>query len=144
MTVWARAADERRGRRGLVDATAVPVDRGVFVAWTAWQEFMSLLRGSAPGCSPAAGHQVAAERRGSRQRVEAQLPPEPGTPGPLGANLELFAGRLIPIIGNYEPDLAALQRSSTRIVLGVSHESTPEQMVDQTADAQGEYEGRRG
>jgi hypothetical protein len=45
------------------------------------------------------------------------------------------AGRLIPIIGNYEPDLTALQRSSTRIVVGVGDESTPEQMVYQTAHA---------
>jgi hypothetical protein len=40
------------------------------------------------------------------------------------ANLELLAGRLIPIIGNYEPDLAALRRSSTRIEVGVGDEST--------------------
>ena len=59
----------------------------------------------------------------------------------MGANLELFAGRLIPIIGNYEPDLAALQRSSTRIVVGVGHESTPEQMVYQTAHALAERLG---
>jgi hypothetical protein len=59
----------------------------------------------------------------------------------MGANLELFAGRLIPIIGNYEPDLAALQRSSTRIVVGVGDESTPEQMVYQTAHALAERLG---
>jgi pimeloyl-ACP methyl ester carboxylesterase len=51
----------------------------------------------------------------------------------LGANLELFAGRLIPVIGNYEPDVDALRRSPTRIVVGVGDESTPEQMVYQTA-----------
>ncbi len=59
----------------------------------------------------------------------------------IGANLELFAGRLIPIIGNYEPDLTALQRSSTRIVVGVGDESTPEQMVYQTAHALAERLG---
>jgi pimeloyl-ACP methyl ester carboxylesterase len=58
-----------------------------------------------------------------------------------GANLGLFAGRLIPIIGNYEPDLAALQRSSTRIVVGVGDESTPEQMVYQAAHALAEKLG---
>ena len=59
----------------------------------------------------------------------------------MGANLELFAGRLIPIIGNYEANLAALQRSSTRIVVGVGDESTPEQMVYQTAHALAERLG---
>ena len=53
----------------------------------------------------------------------------------IGANLDLFVGRLIPIIGNYEPDLDALRRSLTRIVVGVGDESTPEQMVYQTAHA---------
>jgi pimeloyl-ACP methyl ester carboxylesterase len=77
---------------------------------------------------------------------------EPRTPGEqtpeaeaaaarVGGNLGLFAGRLIPIIGNYEPDLAALQRSSTRIVVGVGDESTPEQMVYQTAHALAERLG---
>ena len=51
----------------------------------------------------------------------------------MGANLDLFAGRLIPIIGNYEPDLAALRENPTRIVVGVGDESTPEQMVYETA-----------
>ena len=53
----------------------------------------------------------------------------------MGANLEVFAGRLIPHIGNSQPALAALQGSSTRIVVGVGDESTPEQMVYQTAHA---------
>ena len=64
-----------------------------------------------------------------------QTPQDAAAAARMGANLELFAGRLIPIIGNYEPDLAALQRSSTRIVVGVGDESTPEQMVYQTAHA---------
>jgi pimeloyl-ACP methyl ester carboxylesterase len=59
----------------------------------------------------------------------------------MGGNLELFAGRLIPVIGNYEPDLAALQRSPTRIVVGVGDESAPEQMVYQTAHALAERLG---
>ena len=50
-----------------------------------------------------------------------------------GANLDLFAGRLIPVIGNYSPDLEALRRSLTRIVVGVGDESTPEQMTYQTS-----------
>jgi pimeloyl-ACP methyl ester carboxylesterase len=59
----------------------------------------------------------------------------------VGANLELFAGRLIPVIGNYQPDVAALQRSPTRIVVGVGDESTPEQMVYRTAHALAERLG---
>ena len=50
-------------------------------------------------------------------------------------NLELFAGRLIPIIGNYLPDVAALRSSSTRIIVGVGDASTPSQMPYQTAHA---------
>jgi pimeloyl-ACP methyl ester carboxylesterase len=60
----------------------------------------------------------------------------------VGGNLDLFAGRLIPVIGNYQPDLAALQHSSTRIVVGVGDESTPQQMVFQTAHALAERLGR--
>jgi pimeloyl-ACP methyl ester carboxylesterase len=52
-----------------------------------------------------------------------------------GANLDLFAGRLIPIIGNYPPDIAALRGSPTRIVVGVGDESTPGQMTYQTSYA---------
>jgi pimeloyl-ACP methyl ester carboxylesterase len=70
-----------------------------------------------------------------------QTPEDAATAARTGANLELFAGRLIPIIGNYQPDLAALQRSSTRIVVGVGDESTPEQMVYQTAHALAERLG---
>jgi pimeloyl-ACP methyl ester carboxylesterase len=52
-----------------------------------------------------------------------------------GGNLDLFAGRLIPTIGNYSPDLDALRRSPTRIVVGVGDESTPEQMTYQASHA---------
>jgi len=76
-------------------------------------------------------------------------PPTPGEVTPeaaaaearVGGNLALFAGRLIPVIGNYQPDLAALRRSSTRIVVGVGDDSTPEQMVCQTAHALAERLG---
>jgi pimeloyl-ACP methyl ester carboxylesterase len=70
-----------------------------------------------------------------------QTPEEAAAQARMGANLALFAGRLIPIIGNYEPDLAALQRNSARIVVGVGDESTPEQMVYRTAH---ELAGRLG
>jgi hypothetical protein len=46
------------------------------------------------------------------------LPEAEAAGASVGANLGLFAGRLIPAIGNYQPDLAALQRSATRIVVG--------------------------
>jgi pimeloyl-ACP methyl ester carboxylesterase len=51
----------------------------------------------------------------------------------LIGNLDLFAGRLIPIIGNYQPDIEALRTSPTRIVVGVGDESTPEQMTYQAS-----------
>ncbi len=78
-------------------------------------------------------------------------PPPPGeqTPGAaaaaarMAANLELFTGCLVPVIGNYEPDVAALQRSSTRIVVGVGDESTPEQMPYQAAHALAQRLGGR-
>jgi pimeloyl-ACP methyl ester carboxylesterase len=64
-------------------------------------------------------------------------------PGPEAAetmrrtqgNLELFAGRLIPVIGNYSPDIAALRGGATRIVVGVGDASTAEQMPYQAAHA---------
>ena len=78
------------------------------------------------------------------QPARSEQTPEDAAAGArMGANLELFAGRLIPIIGNYEPDLAALRRSSTRIEVGVGDESTPEQMVYQTAHALAERLGAR-
>jgi len=77
---------------------------------------------------------------GPPQQAE-QTPEAAAAAARTGGNLELFAGRLIPIIGNYQPDLAALQRSSTRIVVGVGDESTARQMVYQTAHALAERLG---
>jgi pimeloyl-ACP methyl ester carboxylesterase len=76
-------------------------------------------------------------------------PPPPGEQTPeaaaaqarIAANLELFTGHLVPVVGNYEPDVATLQRSPTRIVLGVGDESTPEQMPCQAAHALAERLG---
>jgi pimeloyl-ACP methyl ester carboxylesterase len=76
-------------------------------------------------------------------------PPAPGEQTPEAAaaatrtrgNLDLFAGHLIPVIGNYEPDVAALKRSSTRIVVAVGDESTPGQMPYQAAHALAERLG---
>jgi pimeloyl-ACP methyl ester carboxylesterase len=70
-----------------------------------------------------------------------QTPEAAAAAARVGGNLGLFAGRLIPVIGNYQPDVAALQRSPTRIVVGVGDESTPEQMVYQTAHALAERLG---
>jgi pimeloyl-ACP methyl ester carboxylesterase len=67
------------------------------------------------------------------ERTEQQTREDAAAEARINANLDLFAGRLIPIIGNYQPNLAALQGNSTRIVVGVGEESTPEQMVYQTA-----------
>jgi pimeloyl-ACP methyl ester carboxylesterase len=70
-----------------------------------------------------------------------QTPDAAAAAARMGGNLELFAGHLIPVIGNYEPDVAALQRTSTRLVVGVGDESTPEQMPYQAAHALAERLG---
>ena len=59
----------------------------------------------------------------------------------ITGNLELFAGRLIPVVGNYVPDIDALRASSTRIVVGVGEASTPEQLPYRTAHALAEKLG---
>jgi len=56
-------------------------------------------------------------------------------------NMELFAGHLIPVIGNYFPDLGALRASPTRIVVGVGAASTPDQLPYRTAHALAEHIG---
>jgi pimeloyl-ACP methyl ester carboxylesterase len=63
----------------------------------------------------------------------ADTPPDGAAMARSAGNLALFAGRLIPMIGNYQPDVAALQRSPVRIVVGVGDDSTPEQMTYQTS-----------
>lgn len=50
-------------------------------------------------------------------------------------NLELFAGRLIPGLGYYAPDIAALRASSTRVVVGIGDASTSAQLPYRTAHA---------
>ena len=68
--------------------------------------------------------------------------PEPATePSPEAAeasqrllgNLELFAGYTIPVITNYEPDLAALRNSPARVVVGVGSESAAGQLAYRSA-----------
>jgi pimeloyl-ACP methyl ester carboxylesterase len=54
-------------------------------------------------------------------------------PARLIGNLDLFAGWLIPKLGNYQPDMEALRTSRTRILVGVEDESTPEQMTYQAS-----------
>src|SRR5581483_1515214 len=51
----------------------------------------------------------------------------------LMGNMELFAGQLIPVVGNYTPDVEALRNSSARIVVGVGEETTPAQVVTYSA-----------
>jgi pimeloyl-ACP methyl ester carboxylesterase len=50
-------------------------------------------------------------------------------------NLELFAGRLIPGLGYYTPDIAALRAGSTRIVVGIGDASTSAQLPYRTTHA---------
>ena len=56
-------------------------------------------------------------------------------------NFDLFAGRLIPVVGNYEPDVEALRASGTRIVVGVGEESMQEQVSARSARALAEQLG---
>ena len=48
-------------------------------------------------------------------------------------NFELFAARLIPVVGNYLPDIAALRASDARIVVGVGQASAPDQLPARSA-----------
>jgi pimeloyl-ACP methyl ester carboxylesterase len=77
---------------------------------------------------------------GPQARPQSADAPEAGTVSEAGTgaersagNLELFAGRLIPMIGNFQPDVEVLRSSPVRIVVGVGDESTPEQMTYQTS-----------
>jgi pimeloyl-ACP methyl ester carboxylesterase len=71
---------------------------------------------------------------GGAPREDATREEQEATARMMG-NLELFATRLIPTIGNYEPDVEALRASPTRIVVGVGAASTPEQVPYRTAHA---------
>jgi pimeloyl-ACP methyl ester carboxylesterase len=66
---------------------------------------------------------------------EASTPEAIAATSRMMGNLELFASRLIPVVGNYVPDIAALRASSTRIVVGVGQGSTPEMLPYRTAHA---------
>jgi pimeloyl-ACP methyl ester carboxylesterase len=84
---------------------------------------------------------AAMQKFGEATGLGGGRPREQETPEALAAtarmmgNLELFAGRLIPVIGNHLPDVAALRASPTRIVVGVGAASTPEQLPYRTAHA---------
>jgi len=78
---------------------------------------------------------------GGPPAASEQTPEAAAAMARTGGNLELFAGRLIPIIGNYSPDVEALRKSSTRIVVGVGEESTPGQMTYQTSHTLAEQLG---
>lgn len=59
----------------------------------------------------------------------------------MSGNFELFAARLIPVVGNYLPDIAALRASTTRIVVGVGVGSATDQLPARSARALGEQLG---
>jgi pimeloyl-ACP methyl ester carboxylesterase len=59
----------------------------------------------------------------------------------VSRNLELFASWLIPHIGNYEPDMASLRSTSTRIVVGIGEQPLPRHMTYQTSRALAEQLG---
>jgi pimeloyl-ACP methyl ester carboxylesterase len=59
----------------------------------------------------------------------------------MSGNFELFAARLIPVVGNYLPDIAALRASGTRIVLGIGEGSATDQLPARSARALAEELG---
>jgi pimeloyl-ACP methyl ester carboxylesterase len=84
---------------------------------------------------------VAMQKFGEGTGLGGGPPREPATPDAMEAttrlmgNIELFARRLIPVVGSYAPDIEALRASSTRIIVGVGDASTPEQLPYKTAHA---------
>jgi hypothetical protein len=79
---------------------------GVFAAMRRFQEGMGFDGGRPRGETPPEAAEAVARTTG---------------------NLALFAGRLIPMVGNYLPDVPALRASPTRIIVGVGEASTPAQ-----------------
>ncbi len=104
---------------------------GVFPALRKFGVAVGLGNGPAPqagsGPAPQAGTSPAPQAGTNPDAAEAMT----RTMG----NMELFAGHLIPVIGNYQPDIEALRASSTRIVVGIGDVSTAEQLPYRAAHA---------
>lgn len=66
---------------------------------------------------------------------EDPTPEEQEAGARMMGNLDLFAGQLIPVVGNYEPDVAALRASGVPIVIGVGEASTEDQVPARSARA---------
>jgi pimeloyl-ACP methyl ester carboxylesterase len=84
---------------------------------------------------------AAIERFGQETGLGGGSPPDDPTPEEQEAgarmmgNLDLFGGQLIPVVGNYEPDIAALRGSGTPIVIGIGEASTDDQIPARSARA---------
>jgi pimeloyl-ACP methyl ester carboxylesterase len=83
----------------------------------------------------------AIERFGVETGLGGGSPPEDPTPEEQEAgarmmgNLDLFARQLIPVVGNYEPDVDALRAGGTPIAIGVGEASTEDQVPARSARA---------
>jgi len=84
---------------------------------------------------------AAIQRFGEETGLGGGAPPEDPTPEEQEAgarmlgNLDLFAGQLIPVVGNYEPDVEALRAGGTPIAIGVGEASTEDQVPARSARA---------
>jgi pimeloyl-ACP methyl ester carboxylesterase len=91
--------------------------------------------------SRSGGTFAAIQRFGEETGLDGGAPPEDPTPEEQEAgarmlgNLDLFAGQLIPVVGNYEPDVDALRAGGTPIAIGVGEASTEDQVPARSARA---------
>lgn len=100
--------------------------------------FVGYVFGAGPGDGPGPDEPTAGETEPS---ADDAGPTADESEARVSRNLELFAGWLIPHLGNYKPDMAGLRAASTRIVVGIGAQSLPEHMPYQTARALAEQLG---
>lgn len=112
--------DAERWRAFNEEIAEIAGREGTFAALQRFGEGL-VLAGEPPAAEMSQGAQEAADR--------------------MSGNFELFAARLIPVVGNYLPDIAALRASTTRIVVGVGEGSATEQLPARSARALGEQLG---
>jgi pimeloyl-ACP methyl ester carboxylesterase len=78
---------------------------------------------------------------GGSSPSEDPTPEEQEAGARMMGNLDLFAGQLIPAVGNYEPDIEALRAGGTPIAIGVGEASTDDQVPARSARALAERLG---
>jgi pimeloyl-ACP methyl ester carboxylesterase len=95
--------------------------------------FVECIFAGEPGSGPGPAETAADEPAPTADQAESAAR--------VARNLELFASWLIPHIGNYEPDMAGLRATTTRIVVGVGAQSPPTHMPYQASHALAEQLG---